>query len=149
MLTMLPRASRVQAGGGVGMVARNGGFLTQRESLATLPSWLSEADIDFYANEFKRAGFRGGLNWYRNMDRNWELFGPWSGAKVTVPALCMAGDRDDVVSFPGMDTLLPVLKQFIPQLRDTIMLPGCGHWTQQERPAEVNAAMVAFLKSLG
>ena len=143
-----PRSTRAQAGGGVGMVQRNGGFLTQRESPATLPSWLSEADIDFYANEFKRAGFRGGLNWYRNMNRNWELFASWSGAKVTVPALYMAGDRDDVVSFPGMDKLLPVLKQFIPQLRETIMLPGCGHWTQQERPAEVNAAMVAFLKSL-
>jgi len=105
-------------------------------------------DVDFYAVQFKRAGFRGGLNWYRNIDRNWELLAPWSGAKVTVPALYMAGDRDLVVAFRGMDKLLLALKQFVPQLRDTIMLPGCGHWTQQERPAEVNSAMVAFLKSL-
>ena len=114
-----------------------------------LPAWLTENDVDFYAGEFKRSGFRGGLNWYRNIDRNWELLAAWSGAKVTVPALYMAGDRDLVVAFGGMDKLLPALKQFVPQLRDTIMLPGCGHWTQQERPAEVNSAIIRFLKSLG
>ena len=130
------------------MVPRNGGFLTGRNNPATLPAWLTEADVDFYAGEFKKSGFRGGLNWYRNIDRSWELLAPWSGARITVPALYVAGDRDAVVSFPGMDKLLPALKQIIPQLRDIIMLPGCGHWTQQERPAEVNAAMLAFLKTL-
>ena len=55
----------------------------------------------FYAGEFARAGFRGGLNWYRNIDRNWELLAPYAGARVTVPALYMAGDRDLVVSFRG------------------------------------------------
>ena len=145
-----PRASHGPGEGGVGMVPRNGGgFLAQREAPATLPQWLTEADVDFYAGEFRRSGFRGGLNWYRNIDRNWELLAPWAGAKVTVPALYVAGDRDLVVAFRGMDKLLPALKQFVPQLRDTIMLQECGHWTQQERPAEVNAAMVAFLKSLG
>ena len=64
---------------------------------------------------------------------------------MTVPALYVAGDRDLVVSFPGMDQLIPNLAQFVPNLRKTIMLPGCGHWTQQERPKEVNDAMVAFL----
>lgn len=134
--------------GGVGMVPRNGGFLTGRESPTTLPPWLTESDVDFYAGEFGRTGFRGGLNWYRNIDRSWELLAPWSGAKVTVPALYVAGDRDLVVAFPGMDKLLAALKLFIPELRQTIMLPGCGHWTQQERPAEVNKAMLDFLRSL-
>jgi pimeloyl-ACP methyl ester carboxylesterase len=115
---------------------------------AALPKWLTQADLDFYAGEFKRSGFRGGLNWYRNIDRNWELFAPWAGAQVTVPALYMVGDRDLVMAFRGMDKLLPALRQFVPQLRETIVLPGCGHWTQQERPAEVNAAMIAFLKAL-
>jgi pimeloyl-ACP methyl ester carboxylesterase len=64
-----------------------------------LPTWLGEADLDFYAGEFTRTGFRGGLNWYRNIDRNWELLAPFAGAKVTVPALYMAGDRDLVVAF--------------------------------------------------
>lgn len=135
-------------GGGVGMVSRNGGFLTEREDPATLPSWISESDIDFYAAEFKRTGFRGGLNWYRNIDRNWELLAPWTGAKVEVPALYVAGDRDLVVAFKGMDELLPALEQFVPKLRAKILLPGCGHWTQQERPAEVNQAMLGFLKEL-
>ena len=74
---------------------------------------------------------------------------PWSGAKVGVPALYMAGDRDLVVKFPGMDQLIANLKQFVPKLEQTIMLPDCGHWTQQEKADEVNSALIAFLKSLG
>jgi pimeloyl-ACP methyl ester carboxylesterase len=134
--------------GGVGMVRRDAGFLGRREAPATLPAWLSEADVDFYAREFTRAGFRGGLNWYRNIDRNWELLAPWTGAKVTVPALFVAGDRDLVLAFRGMDRLLPALKDYVPELRQTIILPGCGHWTQQERPGEVNAAMLKFLEEI-
>ena len=139
--------ARVGAGE-VGMVPRGGGFLSGREAPATLPGWLTEADIDFYAGEFTRAGFRGGLNWYRNIDRNWELLAAWAGAKVTVPALYVAGERDLVLAFRGMDQLLSALKRFVPNLRRTIILPGCGHWTQQERPTEVNAAVLEFLKAL-
>jgi len=65
-----------------------------------------------------------------------------------VPALYVAGDRDLVVSFPGMDRLIPNLANFVPQLRGTVMLPGCGHWTQQERAEEVNDAMIGFLRNL-
>jgi pimeloyl-ACP methyl ester carboxylesterase len=132
-----------------GMVRRAGGFL---EGLGrpsgVLPAWLKEADIDFYAAEFERAGFRGGLNWYRNIDRNWELLAAFRGARITVPALYVAGDRDLMVRLPGMDKFLAGLKDIIPELRKTIMLPGCGHWTQQERPHEVSAAMLEFLKTL-
>jgi pimeloyl-ACP methyl ester carboxylesterase len=135
-------------GGGVGMVPHDGGFLTSMPSPATLPPWLSEADVDFYAGEFKRTGFRGGLNWYRNIDRNWELMAPFAGAKVTVPALYMAGDRDLVVAFRGMDQVIATLAHNVPQLRGTIMLPGCGHWTQQERASQVNAAIIDFLRQL-
>ena len=135
-------------GGSLGMVPRAGGFLSQTTNPTSLPSWLSEADIDFYAAEFSRTGFRGGLNWYRNIDRNWELLAAFAGARVTVPALYVVGDRDLVVAFPGMDQLIPNLSKFVPNLRRTIMLPGCGHWTQQERPKEVNAAMVDFLEGL-
>ena len=67
---------------------------------------------------------------------------------MTVPAIYVVGDRDLVVRFPGADKLIPNLRQFVPQLRETIMLPGCGHWTQQERPEEINAALVRFLKEL-
>jgi pimeloyl-ACP methyl ester carboxylesterase len=131
-----------------GMVARKGGFLGQMTNPASLPPWLSEADVDFYAGEFARTGFRGGLNWYRNIDRNWELLAPFAGAKVTVPALYIAGERDIVLAFPGLRDRISNLSNFVPELRRTIILPGCGHWTQQERAAEVNAAMVDFLRAL-
>lgn len=132
----------------VGMVPRRGGFLSRGVEPSSLPAWLTEADIEFFAGEFTRTGFRGGLNWYRNVDRNWELLAPFAGARVTVPALYVAGDRDLVVAFRGMDQLIPNLSKFVPHLRKTVMLPGCGHWTQQERAKEVNAAMVDFLRDL-
>ncbi|MBZ9856303.1 alpha/beta hydrolase [Mesorhizobium sp. CA13] len=134
--------------GGIGMVPHGGGFLQAVEAPPGLPPWLSQGDLDFYAGEFQRTGFSGGLNWYRNIDRNWELMAPFAGARIKVPALYIAGDRDLVVAFPGMDQLLANLGNFVPQLRDMLMLPGCGHWTQQERPDEVNAAMIHFLRSL-
>ena len=132
----------------VGMVPRAGGLLSHTAEPPAPLAWLTEADVDFYAGEFTRAGFRGGLNWYRNIDRNWELLAPYAGARVTVPALYVAGDQDLVVHFRGMDQLLPNLKKFVPELRRTIMLPGCGHWTQQERPKDVNDAMIDFLNTL-
>jgi pimeloyl-ACP methyl ester carboxylesterase len=132
----------------LGMVPRRGGFLSSLQPPTSLPSWLTEADLDFYAGEFARTGFRGGLNWYRNIDRNWELLASFAGARVTVPALYVAGDRDLVVGFPGAAELIANLKTFVPELRRTLMLSGCGHWTQQERPQEVNAAMIEFLRSL-
>jgi pimeloyl-ACP methyl ester carboxylesterase len=135
-------------GGASPMVNRETGFLGKGSAPTALPSWLTEADVAFYAGEFARTGFRGGLNWYRNIDRNWELLAAWADAKVNVPALYVAGDRDLVVRFPGMDQLLPALPKFIPKLRRTLMLPGCGHWTQQERPDEVNAALLEFFATL-
>ncbi len=69
-------------------------------------------------------------------------------AKVTVPALYVAGDRDLAVKFPGAQQTLANLANTVPRLRKHIVLPGCGHWTQQERATDVNAAMVEFLKSL-
>ena len=140
--------SGTEGAANIGMVSKRGGFLDHMRDPERLPSWLTEADIDVFAGEFSRTGFRGGLNWYRNIDRSWELLAPYAGAVVTVPALYVAGDRDLVVGFRGMDELIPNLAKFVPALRRTLMLPGCGHWTQQERPAEVNAAILEFLRSL-
>ena len=140
---------RPGAGGNdVAMVSQGGGFLTRLPVPDVLPVWLSEADLEFYVGEFARTGFRGGLNWYRNIDRNWELLAPFTNAKVTVPALYMAGDRDLVVAFRNMDKAIASLATYVPQLRGTVILPGCGHWTQQERAADVNAAMISFLRQL-
>jgi pimeloyl-ACP methyl ester carboxylesterase len=139
---------RPKGAGNFGMVPRKGGFLSRMADPTSLPPWLSDVDIEFYTAEFARTGFRGGLNWYRNIDRSWELLGPFAGARVMVPALYVAGDRDPVVSFKGMDQLIPNLAKYVPNLRQTIMLPGCGHWTQQERADEVNSALIGFLKEL-
>ena len=132
---------------GVGMVPRNRGMLPTGVQVP-LPSWLGEADLDVYAGEFSRSGFRGPLNYYRNIDRNWELMAAFEGTKVTVPALYIAGDEDLVVAFPGAAEHIANMKQSVPLLRDIRMLPGCGHWTQQERPEEVNAGIIEFLRSL-
>ena len=141
-------AGAESARGEVGMVPRQGGMLSHLVDPPALPVWLTEADVDFYVNEFTRTGFRGGLNWYRNIDRNWELLAAYAGAQVTVPALYIAGDRDLVVAFRGFDHLIANLATFVPRLHKTLMLPRCGHWTQQERASEVNDAMLAFLRQL-
>jgi pimeloyl-ACP methyl ester carboxylesterase len=133
------------AGGGfsAGMVPRKGALLADPSSL---PAWVTESDIDIYVAEFTRSGFHGPLAWWRNIDRGWELLAPFAGAAVSVPALYMAGDRDFVAAVYSKD----IAKQpaLVPKLRPPIMLPGCGHWTQQERAPEVSTAMIDFLRSL-
>jgi pimeloyl-ACP methyl ester carboxylesterase len=124
------------------------GLVAGFDAPPTLPAWLTDDDLAAYTADFERTGFTGGLNWYRNIDRSWELMAPWQGATVMPPALYMVGDRDLVFNFPGMQQAVPHLKAFIPNLVETIVLPGCGHWTQQERPAEVNAALLQFLHQL-
>jgi pimeloyl-ACP methyl ester carboxylesterase len=127
-----------------GMVPRKGG--STLTDPASLPTWITEADIDVYVAEFTRSSFRGPLAWYRNIDRSWELLGPFAGATVTIPALYMVGDRD----FNGAINQQSIAKQstFVPKLRPAITIAGCGHWTEQERAPEVSAAMVDFLRSL-
>jgi pimeloyl-ACP methyl ester carboxylesterase len=134
-------------GGKRAMVPIGGRWLAARKLPEVLPGWLSDADVRFYTAEFERSGFRGGLNWYRNMDRNWELMAAWKDAKIQVPALYMVGDRDLVYRFPGMEALIANLKSFVPQLDRTVLLEGCGHWTQQERAADVSAEIIRFLRS--
>lgn len=109
-------------------------------------TWLKPEELDFYVSEFERTGFRGGLNWYRNVDRTWELMAAFDGAKIQVPALFIAGDRDGVVA--ANPAAVQNLETHVPNLRETVMLPGCGHWTQQERPAEVTEAMLRFLREV-
>lgn len=131
------------------IVPPGGGFLDVCPDPGALPGWLSEADIGVFTAEFAATGFTGPLNWYRNLDRNWELTAAWHHAPVTVPALFMAGDRDFVISQPGPDELVARMRQTVPRLREAILLPGCGHWTQQERPGEVSRAMIEFIRGLG
>ncbi len=133
-------------GAGMPVLPKRSTFLQGLPDPEVLPAWLTPADIDFYTAEFERTGFRGGLNWYRNLDRTWELMAAWRGARITVPALFVAGDRDPVIlrSRAAMDGLA----ETVPGLRERVLLPGAGHWTQQERPAEVNDALITFLAGL-
>jgi pimeloyl-ACP methyl ester carboxylesterase len=131
-----------------GVIPEGGGLLDALGEPDELPPWLPQEDLDFYVAEFERTGFAGGLNWYRNIDRSWELLAPWHAAAVRPPALFIAGDRDLVLGFPGMDQLIPNLERVVPGLRDTVVLPGCGHWTQQERPQEVGERLVAFCREV-
>lgn len=130
------------------MVPKNGRFLRGAPAPATLPAWLTESDVDYYAAQFARTGFRGPLNYYRNLDRNWEISAFLAGLPVAVPALYVGGDRDFMLSSAGMDQLLANLRHYAPGLRGVRMLQGCGHWTQQERPDLVNAALLEFIRSL-
>jgi epoxide hydrolase A/B len=125
-----------------------GGLLDNTVDPPTLPPWLSAADLDYYAQEFSRTGFRGGLNWYRNLRRNWELGGPWRGQPIRQPSLFIAGSRDGVLRFPAAQAQLDAYPKTLPGLRGSHILDGAGHWVQQERPGEVNALLIAFLKGL-
>jgi epoxide hydrolase A/B len=109
-----------------------------------LPRWLTESDLSYYTREFRRTGFRGGLNRYRNMDADWLALSEYARARVEQPALFLTGDRDGMLAFTNRNTI----KRRVPDLRGVIVLPGCGHWIQQERPDEVNSAIIEFFDGL-
>ena len=114
-----------------------------------LPSWLTEEDLDYYAAQFRKSGFRGSLNRYRNQDRDWKNLTALTNARITRPACFIAGDRDAVLRFvPGVD-LVENMKRWVDDLRVCELIEGAGHWIQQERPKEVNAALLTFLGTLG
>ena len=122
------------------------GILGRLQQPESLPPWLTGDDIAYYVSEFGRTGFRGGLNWYRCVDLTWELTRAWADVRVHQPALFMAGDRDGVIAMTG--DAVETLPHEVPGLRGSVIIPGCGHWTQQERPSEVNDALLAFLDDL-
>lgn len=109
-----------------------------------LPDWLTQNDLDTYTTAFEKSGFRGPLNRYRCMDLDWEQLPELQDRKVEQPALFIAGAKDPVISFTPMDPM----KNLVPNLTGPVMIPDCGHWTQQEKPAEVNAAILDFLANL-
>ena len=123
------------------------GFLDSLAVPGQLPDWLREEDIAHFTGEYQRTGFRGGLNLYRNIDRNWELTGAWHNAQIRQPALFIAGTRDPVIAGARGAAAVEQMSQAVPNLRK-VMIEGAGHWVQQERSAEVNAAVLEFLGSL-
>ena len=134
--------------GGMGLNLEPGaGFLSRSIDPETLPAWLTQDDIDFMADRFRGSGFRGGLNYYRNLDANWAMTAPWAGSGVTIPACFIAGTRDAVITGFGK-AALDALPSNVPDLRDLVLIDNAGHWIQQERPAAVNAAIIKFLRGL-
>ncbi|MEM7142573.1 MAG: alpha/beta hydrolase [Actinomycetota bacterium] len=113
------------------------------EPLAT-PAWLSDDEFDYLVSRFEIAGFRGGVNYYRNMDRNWELTADTT-APVPMPTLFLAGDQDMVVMGRSVDDLRSTMEQTCADLRDVVLVPGPGHWVQQEAPEAVNEVLLGFL----
>ena len=120
------------------------GFVERLPEPETLPPWLAAGELDHYVSEFRRTGFTGGLNWYRNLDRNWELTAAGAGQKVHVPTLFIGGARDPVLAM----TPPSVMDGWLPDHRGTVIIEDAGHWVQQERPAEVNAALLPFVASV-
>jgi pimeloyl-ACP methyl ester carboxylesterase len=102
--------------------------------------------VDFYVREFARTGFRGGLNWYRNIDRNWDLTAPWQGAQIHQPSLFIAGSKDSVITGLIGAKRITELDRVLPNLKQKLIIDGAGHWVQQERAEEVNAALIGFLE---
>ena len=117
------------------------GFVERMPEPEKLPDWLSQAELDHYVEEFSRTGFRGGVNWYRNMDRNWELTEAVADNKVQMPSLFIGGKLDPVLVMtpPTMG------EEWLSDHRGTVIVDGAGHWVQQEKPEEVNAALIGFL----
>lgn len=131
------------------MVSRQGGLL------APLPipdhgiSWLSAADLAAFEGDYAKSGFRGALNLYRNLDRNWAFQTAFSGRTVDVPALYIVGTRDTGLGMPGMQEMINSQKTWAPQLRDPIYLDDCGHWAPQECSGQVNDLLATFLAQVG
>lgn len=131
-----------------GMVEPGKGFLGSTVDPQTLPAWLSEEDVAYYAGEFRRAGFRGGLNWYRNLRRSAELMAPWRGCVLRQPSMFVAGSRDGVLRFPASKKQIDAFPSTLTGLRGCHILEGAGHWIQRERAAQVNELLLGFLATL-
>jgi pimeloyl-ACP methyl ester carboxylesterase len=113
-------------------------------STPRLPTWLSEQELAVYVEAFERTGFTGGLNWYRNIDRNWELTAPLAERRVEAPAMFLTGELDPVRRFMPAE----VMAGWVNDLRAEIVVPGAGHWVQQQAPDAVNSALLEFLGAL-
>ncbi len=123
-----------------------GGTLRDRFPAGSRPGWLSERDLDVYAGEFERTGMTGALNRYRNMDRDWKDLASFDGAPITQPSLFAGGGLD--ASTTWMSEAIKAYPTTLPGLLSSHILDDCGHWIQQERPAEINRLLTDWLAAL-
>ena len=134
------------SGGTMATVPRGGRLRDRLVVPDQLPPWLTAEDLDYYVGEFERTGLTGGLNRYRNVDRDWEDLAGFRDQPITVPALFIGGDRDGPTVWGA--SAIERFPTTLPGLRGSHILAGCGHWVQQERAAEVNRLLVEFLGGL-
>jgi pimeloyl-ACP methyl ester carboxylesterase len=113
-----------------------------------MPGWLEADDLDYVISMFEKSGFRGGINYYRNFQRNWEITDNLDGVKVQMPTLFIAGARDVVIAGATQEQLTGSMSRATEDLRGVVLIPGIGHWVQQEAPEATNAAMLEFLQGL-
>jgi len=147
--TMRAVFSKGVSNAGMSQMLRPGlGFLGDRNIPRALPPWLSESELANFVAAYRASGFRGGLNWYRNLDRNWDLTAPWQGAQIRQPSIFIAGSEDEVVTGLIGAKRVADMEKVLPGLRQKLMLEGAGHWIQQQCAAQVNASLIAFLRSL-
>lgn len=131
-----------------GMVSLARGMLYDLPDLDRLPEWVSSTDFETYTTAFARSGFRGGLNYYRNLDRNWQLQASLEGMRIEVPALFAIGSRDVGLSIPGMDQIIAKMPRLVPYLHSAVTVDGAGHWLQQERADTVNTLILSFASKI-
>jgi pimeloyl-ACP methyl ester carboxylesterase len=120
------------------------GFAERLPVVEQLPDWLSQEELDHYVAEFTRTGFTGGINWYRNFDRNWRATEHLDGAHVVQPSLFIGGALDPVLLMAPPS----IGHAFMDDHRGDVIIDGAGHWVQQEKPTEVNDALLGWLKGL-
>ena len=125
-----------------------GGWIPRLGAAQELPDWLTEEELDYYVQQFSDAGFRGGINFYRNIHRNWEITPQLADVQIAQPALFIAGEKDVVIRGATQEQLTAQMSRVNKDLRGVKLIPKIGHWVQQESPEETNAAMVEFLKAL-
>nr|WP_245663064.1 alpha/beta hydrolase [Nocardia inohanensis] len=125
------------------------GYLDVLPQAPALPwPWLSQDEFDTLAQDFERTGFTGGLNWYRNLDRNWELTEAYADAKVEVPTFFLYGENDpDMEGFSGRDPLA-TLRANVADLRSVVEVPTAGHLVQLEKPEIVGKFVTTALREL-
>lgn len=131
-----------------GLVPRDKQYLDTLGDFPSLPDWLGSADLEAFVRAFNVSGFLGGLNYYRNLDRNWEMQAAFEGLRIEVPALYLVGERDTGLAMPGMREIIDAMPKIVPNLRKSAVVPTAGHWLPQEAPDVVNAALVEFLREL-
>lgn len=127
--------------------ASAGGWIGRLGAPKGLPDWLDQRDLDYVVDEFKQSGFRGGINYYRNLHRNWEITETLDPV-VKVPTLFIAGEKDMVIAHATTEQLTSAISRVVPDLRGIEIFPNIGHWVQQEAPQQTNAAMEKFLATL-